>query len=67
MVLNLLEIALVNENERTEEGVELVEELEEEAFCELKDVDDNMELEGEVVCEVVCKEDEVGLKNEGVC
>ena len=60
MVLNLLEIALVNENERTEE-------LEEEAFCELKDVDDNMELEGEVVCEVVCKEDEVGLKNEGVC
>ena len=59
MVLNLLEIALVNENERTEEGVELVEELEEEAFCELKDVDDNVELEVEVVCEEI----ELGIKN----
>ena len=29
---------MVDENERTGEGVEVVEELEEEAFCELKDI-----------------------------
>ena len=56
-------VAGVNENERTGKGVEVVEELEEEAFCELKDIDDNMELEGEVVCEEV----KLGIKNEGVC
>ena len=58
LVLNWLEIAVVNENERTWEGVEVVEELEEEAFCELKDIDDNVELEVEVVCE----EAELGIK-----
>ena len=54
---------MVDENERTGEGVEVVEELEVEAFCELKDIDDNMQLEGEVVCEDV----ELGIKNERVC
>ena len=58
LVLNWLEIAVVNENERTGEGVEVVEELEEEAFCELKDIDDNVELEVDMVCEVV----ELGIK-----
>ena len=56
-------VAGVDENERTGKGVEVVEGLEEEAFCELKDIDDNMELEGEVVCEEV----KLGIKNEGVC
>ena len=56
------EVAVVDENERTGKEVEVVEELEEEAFCELKDIDDNVELEGEVVCEEV----ELGIKNEGV-
>ena len=42
---------MVDENERTRERVEEVEELEEEASCELKDIDDKVELEGEVVCE----------------
>ena len=60
------EVAFVDENERTGRGVEVVKELEEEAFCELKDIVDNMELEGEVVCEVVCEEVELGIKNEGV-
>ena len=58
LVLNWLEIAVVNENERTGEGVAVVEELEEEAFCELKDIDDNVEFEVEVVCEEV----ELGIK-----
>ena len=58
LVLNWVEIAVVNENERTGEGVEVVEELEEEAFCELKDIDYNVELEVEVVCEEV----ELGIK-----
>ena len=49
------------------EVVEVVEELKEEAFCELKDIDDNVELEGEVVCEEVCEEVELGIKNERVC
>ena len=39
---------MVDENERTGEEVEEVEELEEEVFCELKDIDDIVELEGEV-------------------
>ena len=39
----------------------MVEELEEEAFCELKDIDDNVELEGEVVYEEI----EVGIKMRG--
>ena len=34
------EVALVDENERTGKGVEVVEELEERASCELKDIDD---------------------------
>ena len=34
------EVALVDENERTVKGVEVVEELEEKASCELKDIDD---------------------------
>ena len=58
LVLNWLEIAVVIENERTGEGVEVVEELEEEAFCELKDIDDNVEFEVQVVCEEV----ELGIK-----
>ena len=62
LVLNWLEIAVVNENERTGEGVEVVEELEKEAFCELKDIDNNVELEVEVVCEEV----ELEIKNGGV-
>ena len=62
MVLNWLEIAVVDVNERTGEGVEVVKGLEEEAFCELKDIDDNVELEVEVVCEEV----EFGIKNGGV-
>ena len=53
LVLNWLEVAVVDENERTGEGVEVVEELEVEAFCELKDIDDNVQLGGEVVCEDV--------------
>ena len=61
------EVVLVDENERTGEVVEVAEELEEEAFCELNDIDDNVELEGEVVCEEVCKEVKLGIKNEGVC
>ena len=52
----------MDENERTGVGVEVVKELEEEAFCELKDIDDNEELEGEVVC----KEVKFGIKNERV-
>ena len=62
------EVAVVDENERTGKEVEVVEELEEEAFCELKDIDDNVvqELEGEVVCEEVCEEVELWIKNEGV-
>ena len=60
------EVAVVDENERTGREVEVVEELEEEAFCELKDIDDNVELEGEVVYEEVCEEVELGIKNEGV-
>ena len=59
------EVALVNENERTGKEVEVVEELEEEAFCEYKDIDDNVELEGEVVCGEVCEKVELGIKNEG--
>ena len=62
LVLNWVEIAVVDENERTGEVVEVVEELEEEAFCELKDIDDNVELEGVVVCEEV----ELGIKNRSV-
>ena len=61
------EVALVDENERTGKEVEVVEELEEEAFCEMKDIDDNVELEGEVVYGEVCKEVELGIKNDGVC
>ena len=61
-VLNWLEIAVVDENEWTGERVEVVEELEEEALCELKDIDDNVELEVEVVCEEV----KLGIKNGGV-
>ena len=61
------EVAVVDENERTGKEVEVVKELKEEAFCELKDIDDNMELEGGVVCEEVCEEVELGIKNEGVC
>ena len=60
------EVAVVDENERTGKEVEVVEELEEEAFCELKDIDDNVELEEEVVCEEVCEEVKLGIKNEGV-
>ena len=51
-----LEVSLVDENERTEKGME---EWEEEAFCELKDIDDKVELEGEVVCEEV----KLGIEN----
>ena len=39
----------MNENERTGKGVEVVEDLKEEAFCELKDIEDTVKVEGEVV------------------
>ena len=41
--------------------------MEEEAFCDLKAIDDNMKFKGAVVCEVVHKDVKLGIKNEGIC
>ena len=56
---------MVDENEGTGEGVH--QELEEEAFCDLKAIDDNVKFEEAVVCEVVRKDVKLGIKNDGIC